>query len=140
MLMANDSGNCEFTNFNKLAEKFGIHFNEDRNNLVKGKKFEMGKFDQFPVHPLFNGVKKIYVKEISSLTLSEGAESILGRDNKVYMACKKFGKGFVFAIGDPWLYNEYFDNRKLTSGFENYLAANNLVKWLLEKASAINKN
>ncbi len=140
ILMANDSGNCEFNNFNKLAEKFGIHFNEDRNNLVEGKKFEMGKFDQFPDHPLFNGVKKIYVKEISSLTLCDGAKPILARDKKIFMAGKEFGNGYVFAIGDPWLYNEYFDNRKLTSGFENYLAANNLVKWLLEKASTINKN
>jgi unsaturated rhamnogalacturonyl hydrolase len=138
--MANDSGNCEFTNFNKLAGKFGIQFNEDRNNLVEGKKFEMGKFDNFPAHPLFNGVNKIYIKEISSLNLAGNAKPILERDGKIFMAGSKFGKGFVFAIGDPWLYNEYFDNRKLTSDFENYLAANNLVKWLLEKATAINNN
>ncbi len=140
MLMANDSGNCEFSNFNKLAEIFGIHFNEDRNNLVEGKKFEMGRFDSFPAHPLFDGVNKIYIKEISSLSLNENAQPILERGGKVYMTGCEYGKGFVFAIGDPWLYNEYFDNRKLTSDFENYLAATNLGKWLLEKATAINKN
>jgi unsaturated rhamnogalacturonyl hydrolase len=37
----------------------------------------------------------------------------------------------VFAIGDPWLYNEYADGRKLPADFDNYKAAEDLVKWLL---------
>jgi TolB-like protein/Tfp pilus assembly protein PilF len=33
-MMANDSGNVEFTNFNKLAERFGIHWNENMRHDV----------------------------------------------------------------------------------------------------------
>ena len=53
------------------------------------------------------------------------------------MASSAFGAGFVFAVGDPWFYNEYIDNRKLPVGFENYKAAKNLFKWLLTKSKDI---
>ncbi len=130
-LMANDSGNCEFKHLNNLSEKFGIRFNEDSENRVVGKNFEMGKFDSLPAHPLFAGVKKIYLKEISTLKLFDYAEGILKRGNQTIMAYTKFGKGYVFAVGDPWIYNEYIDNRKLPKEFENYQAAKNLASWLL---------
>ncbi|HYM94774.1 MAG TPA: glycoside hydrolase family 88 protein, partial [Chitinophagaceae bacterium] len=41
-LLSNDAGNAEFLHFNKLAEKFGIHFNEDSKNHVEGNKFKQG--------------------------------------------------------------------------------------------------
>jgi unsaturated rhamnogalacturonyl hydrolase len=41
------------------------------------------------------------------------------------------GKGKVLAVGDPWLYNEYADGRKLPAEYENYKAAEDLVKWLI---------
>ena len=47
------------------------------------------------------------------------------------MAETKYGKGYVFAIGDPWIYNEYIDNDKLPVGFENHKAAENLTDLLL---------
>ena len=43
------------------------------------------------------------------------------------MAVAKYGKGAVFVLGDPWLYNEYTDGRKLPAEFENYQAACDLV-------------
>jgi unsaturated rhamnogalacturonyl hydrolase len=51
----------------------------------------------------------------------------------VIIAVAKFGKGTVFAVGDPWLYNEYTDGRKLPADYENSQAAKDLVKWLLGK-------
>jgi unsaturated rhamnogalacturonyl hydrolase len=51
------------------------------------------------------------------------------------MAVSKLGKGTVFAIGDPWLYNEYTDGRKLSSSFENNTAAQDLAKWLISKTN-----
>lgn len=130
-LFANDSGNCEFAHLNRLSERFGIHFNEDCVNKVTGKNFDMGKFDNLPEHPIFQGVKKIYLKEISTLKLFDYAEGILRRGNETIIAYSAYGKGFVFAVGDPWLYNEYIDNRKLPVSFENYKAALNLADWLL---------
>jgi unsaturated rhamnogalacturonyl hydrolase len=49
------------------------------------------------------------------------------------MSVAKVGKGTVFAVGDPWFYNEYLDGRKLPSEFENFNAANDLVKWLIRQ-------
>jgi unsaturated rhamnogalacturonyl hydrolase len=140
MLMGNDRGNCEFEHLNNLAEKFGIHFNGDSRNKVEGAKFDMGKFDVFPDHPIFKGIKKIYLKEISTLSLKNPAKSILTDNGDVIMAGSNYGKGFVFAVGDPWLYDEYIDNRILPVEFENHKAGINLFKWLLLKAKAVKMN
>jgi unsaturated rhamnogalacturonyl hydrolase len=48
------------------------------------------------------------------------------------MAEGKYGKGFVFAVGDPWIYNEYIDHKYLPQSFDNLKAANNLVDYLLQ--------
>ena len=140
VLLGNDKGNAEFEHFNKLSENFGIHFNEDSRNRVQGRDFEMGSFLSLPDHPLFKGVKKIYIKELSTLKISEPATSVLTDRGDVIMSYVNFGSGAVFAVGDPWLYNEYFDNRKLPVGFENYKAADNLFEWLLKNAGAVREN
>ena len=46
-------------------------------------------------------------------------------------------RGTVFAVGDPWLYNEYVDGRRLPAEFENFKAANDLVKWALSQRSKV---
>jgi unsaturated rhamnogalacturonyl hydrolase len=45
-----------------------------------------------------------------------------------------YGKGYVFAVGDPWLYNEYVDGRKLPSSFQNFEALQQIVNWIVSKA------
>jgi unsaturated rhamnogalacturonyl hydrolase len=50
------------------------------------------------------------------------------------MAVARYGKGTVFALGDPWIYNEYLDGRKLPKEFQNYDAAVNWVNWLIKQA------
>ena len=135
VLMANDSANCEFEHLNNLSENFGIHFNGDSKNKVLNNKFEMGQFDTFPDHPIFETVYKIYLKEISTLKLSGKAYPILQSKGNVIMAGSEYGKGFVFAVGDPWFYNEYFDNRKLPVEFQNYKAGRNLFHWLMLKSN-----
>jgi unsaturated rhamnogalacturonyl hydrolase len=47
------------------------------------------------------------------------------------MAGARLDKGVVFAVGDPWFYNEYIDGRKIPPYFENYKAAEDLVKWII---------
>jgi len=133
LVLANDSLNCEFTNLNLLTDNFGIHFNGDSKNRVVGKNYDMGKIDSFPKHPLFEEVKSIYLKEISTLALIKPAKCVLEEEGNCIIASSEFGKGFVFAVGDPWLYNEYYDNRKLPTEFENYKAAKNLFGWLKNK-------
>jgi lysophospholipase L1-like esterase len=131
ILFGNDKGNAEFEHLNSLAERFGIHFNEDSRNRVTGTQFELGTFEKFPSHPLFKNVRKIFIKELSTLRIQSPAESVLTDNGDVIMACAKFGKGLVFAVGDPWLYNEYMGTWRLPDGYDNAKAANNLFSWLL---------
>jgi unsaturated rhamnogalacturonyl hydrolase len=137
VLLENDKGNSEFTHFNQLSSRFGITFNEDSRNRVIGTAYDTGKFDSFPDHPLFRGVRQIYMKELSTMVLTEPAQPILSDNKDVVIAFARIGKGCVFAVGDPWIYNEYITHRKLPAAYENYKAAENLFTWLLDQASPV---
>jgi len=131
-ILANDAPNCEFTHLNRLMKNFGMTFNHVTLHPVKGTEWEMGASKDFTDHPLFKGVSKIYIKEVSDINLSGKARSVLTENNKVLIAENKFGKGYVFAIGDPWIYNEYIDHDRITPGFDNRKAADNLTGLLLK--------
>ena len=133
-ILANDAPNCEFTHLNQLVSKFGMKFNHVSLHPVIGRDWEMGASKNLPDHPLFKGVSKIYIKEVSDIKLSGNAKAILTENGKVLIAENHFGKGYVFAIGDPWIYNEYIDHALLPESFENLKAAKNLTDLLLEKA------
>ncbi len=135
LLMSNDGPNCEFTHFNELAETFGFRFQTQSLNPVLNRDWEMGAEINLPNHQLFAGVKKIYMKEVGPIVISKNAKPVLfdGDGKSVFIAETQFGKGYVLAVGDPWLYNEYIDHRMLPESFENLKAANNLVDLLLNK-------
>ncbi|RYY87954.1 MAG: glycoside hydrolase family 88 protein [Chitinophagaceae bacterium] len=135
VLLANDAGNCDLEHFNVLAAKFGIRFNEDHVNMVEGNKFEQGEVVVAPGNAVFPTARRLYIKELASLQLSAPARPLLSKDGKVVMATASYGKGRVLALGDPWLYNEYTDGRKLPPAFDNYAAACDLVRWLAKKSS-----
>lgn len=137
VLFGNDLGNAEFEHWNKLAVNFGIEFQEDSENRVIGTNWDMGKYDNLPDHPVFKNINKIYLKEVSTLKLKSPAVPILTSNNSVIMATAKVGKGFVFAVGDPWIYNEYIGHSRLPEDFQNYEAATNLFEWLLKMAPAV---
>ena len=135
VLLANDTLNAEFTHFNQLAENFGIHFDGNSLNRVQGHAYEQGAIQIGQDDPIFKGLNKVYIKELSSITLSGNAKAILKTaDGHVAAAVSHVGKGLVFAVGDPWVYNEYADGRKLPLEFENYKAMTALSRWLLENA------
>ena len=130
LLLGNDSPNVEFTHFNQLAERFGIHFNHDSKNRVIGSQYEMGAINTAG-NPLFRTAQKVYIKEYSSQQLAPPAKAVLSDGKTVVVSVAKVGKGSVFAVGDPWFYNEYTDGRKLPNTFDNYKAAEDLVKWAI---------
>ncbi len=134
VLMANDSANSEFTHFNELAKQFGIQFNENSLNRVQGTQFETGKLSVPANHPVFRGTRQVYIKELSTLRLSAPAQAALKKENDIIMATAKLGKGTVFAVGDPWLYNEYVNGKKLPDEYENFRAAKELAQWLLHQS------
>ncbi|MGA9650180.1 glycoside hydrolase family 88 protein [Pedobacter sp.] len=133
VLLLNDVGNCEITKFNVLPETFGIHFNEDSRNKVQGLNFEQGAIKIPAGNSIFKTAKKVYIKEISTITVKAPAVSALTDNGDVVIATAKYGKGTVFAVGDPWFYNEYIDGRKLPKDLENFKATNDLVNWLIKQ-------
>jgi unsaturated rhamnogalacturonyl hydrolase len=133
ILMANDSANCDLQHFNKLAEVFGIKFTDKSINMVKNDVFEQGAVLPGSNNPIFKTTKKMYLKEVSALELHSPKNANAVKDGDVIIATAKSGKGLVFAVGDPWLYNEYVDGRKPPAEYQNYKAAEDLVKWLLKK-------
>jgi unsaturated rhamnogalacturonyl hydrolase len=136
VMLANDSANAELPHFNRLAEKFGIHFNEDLYKHVIDKQFEMGAINILSDNPVFKTAKKVYLKDIATLKLSGNATPVLTDSNKVIVAIARYGKGIVFAVGDPWIYNEYTNGRLPASdGFENDKAAEDITKWLLAQGA-----
>jgi unsaturated rhamnogalacturonyl hydrolase len=135
VLMGNDAGNAEFDHFNQLAKQFGIQFNQDSKNRVEGSNFAMGSVMVNEANAVFKTPKQLYLKEISTLALAPPARPLMQHKGDVIMATARFGRGTVFAVGDPWLYNEYVDGRKLPAEFENYKAAQDLSRWLLQQSA-----
>ncbi|HLT88135.1 MAG TPA: glycoside hydrolase family 88 protein [Sphingobacterium sp.] len=133
VLLLNDAGNCEIAKFNTLPQKFGITFNEDNRNMVKGNNYAEGAIVVSPKTGIFKKTKKIYIKEISTINVTKPAKALMRDNGDIIMATAKYGKGTVFAIGDPWLYNEYVDGRKLPAEYQNFDAAHELVQWLVKK-------
>lgn len=132
ILMTNDSSNCELKKFATLTQKFGITFTDKSRNMVKGSEFETGAVYNNS-NAIFSNTKKMYLKEISVINVKAPAKALLTQNGDVIMATAKYGKGAVFAVGDPWIYNEYLDGRKIPAEFENFSAANELVQWALKQ-------
>jgi unsaturated rhamnogalacturonyl hydrolase len=133
VLLGNDSSNNEIKQFNTLSKMFGIEFNEVLFNPVLKDQFEMGAVHTPEWSPIFGASKKLFIKELSTLKLSAPAVEIAAKDGQSIMAISKLGKGLVFALGDPWIYNEYLDGRRLPADFENYAAVKSLIEWLLKQ-------
>jgi len=141
VLMGNDAPNCELTHFNELSDKFGVHFNSDSKGTVPvATNFETAKVVVPAGNEIFKNSTNLFIKEYSSLKLSGDAKPIVkDKDGDVVIATTKYGKGTVFVIGDPWLYNEYVDGRKLPADYDNLKAANDLVNWLAKKVAEVKK-
>lgn len=134
VLMGNDVQNAELDKFNTLAQPFGIQFNKDRKFEVINNDYRMGAVEINTGNEVFKTAKKIFVKEVASLVLSGRAKAVLTANGDNLMAIAKHGKGTVFVIGDPWIYNEYVDGRRLPAEYENFKAAQDLSRWLIGQA------
>ena len=133
VLLANDTANCEIKHFNELAKNFGVQFTNQSVNMVQGSQFEQGKVDLTAGKAVFKTANTAYVKELAVLAVQAPAQPLVSNNGKVIMATARLGKGKVFVLGDPWLYNEYTDGRKIPADFENFQAGKDLATWLLDK-------
>ena len=133
VLLANDTANCEIKHFNELAKNFGVQFTDQSVNMVQGSQFEQGKVALVSGKAVFQSANVAYIKELSVLAVQSPAQPLVTNNGKVIMATARLGKGKVFILGDPWLYNEYTDGRKIPAVFENFRAGKDLAAWLLSK-------
>jgi unsaturated rhamnogalacturonyl hydrolase len=135
ILMENDVTNSEFDHFNTMSERFGIHFNPVIRNKVDGYKWEMGTVMIPAGSGVFEHPHKAYLKEICTIRVSGSAKAVVTDQGDVLMAVAKYGKGTVFAVVDPWVYNEYVDRRnKLPSDYDGFAAAIDLAGWSVRQA------
>ena len=121
VLLGNDKGNAEFEHFNRLAGRFGIEFLEETYPKVKGKGILVAKGDT----SIFEGGPEVYLVEVAPLKVSAEVKILLADHGTPIMALAQAGKGEVFALGDPWVYNEYIDYKN------NRAIATNLFRNLL---------
>ncbi|MDE3251765.1 MAG: glycoside hydrolase family 88 protein, partial [Bacteroidota bacterium] len=133
LILHNDKGNADFAHINLLSDRLGIHFNEDSYNAVIKNDYKGGAIPVAAGNPVLPHEKQIYQKEICSMTLHSPAKAVLQKGDLVILAAARIGKGCVLASGDPWLYNEYTDGRKLPLVYENFGAAKDLVSWLIQQ-------
>jgi unsaturated rhamnogalacturonyl hydrolase len=122
VLLGNDKGHAEFTHFNKLAARFGIEFLEDTYPKTTGKAI----LEATGPHEIFAGGLKAYIVEVAPLKLRAPAQAILTDKGTDIMALAHVGQGLVFALGDPWLYDEYIGRN------DNVAIATNLFTMLLD--------
>ncbi len=134
LLMENDGPNSEFEHFNTLSERFGIHFNPVLRNHVIGEDYPAGKL-MIPVGTgVFERPHQAYMKDTSTISVKAPAKAVVTKDNDVMIAVAKYGKGTVFAVVDPWVYNEYTDRRNhLPVEYDNFDAAIDLAGWVVKQ-------
>lgn len=130
VMLTNDSANADLSHFNLLADQFGIHFTDKvRNSVIKD--ISVGKIMVPAQHDIFKTAKTLYLKGISTIEVQSPAKMVVEDKGDIIMASAKYGKGTVFAIGDPWIYNEYIVNYRLNDTFQNGIAAVEFTDWLI---------
>lgn len=134
LIMNNDSGNADIRHLNILDQMLGFTFNEDSYNKVKGREFKMGGIPIESNNPVFKTASEVYIKELSTIRVEDNkVEKVLTKDGRTIAVTAAIGKGTVFAVGDPWFYNEYTNGLKLPPSFQNFTAMEDLIKWLTPK-------
>ena len=129
--MENDTSFADLDHFNVISDQFGIHFNSVLRKHVIGTNWEQGKIAIDGDGPIFHQPAHHLRKDVCTISVSRPARSVLDEGGDIFMATAKYGKGTVFAMIDPWLYNEYTDGRKLPAMYDNYAAGKEFVRWVL---------
>jgi unsaturated rhamnogalacturonyl hydrolase len=129
LLLNNNEGETEFEHINQLAGRFGIRFNEDTRFGLDADPKQL-QMHTFPDHPFFKGVEKLHMRSICTLKVEPPAEVVYRFRGDNIMALSRRGKGLVFAVGDPWGYNEYIDF------FDNRRCLENIFRRLIEEAKS----
>jgi unsaturated rhamnogalacturonyl hydrolase len=133
LLMGNDPANADIAHLNLISDRFRIHFDEVLKHHVIGDQFSPGYIPASGGGPIFRRPYTLYMKDTCGISLKLPAEPLLEDKSGIVIAAAKYGKGSVFAVVDPWLYNEYTDPHKVLPRQDNYEAGKDFVSWLLKQ-------
>ncbi len=132
LLFSNDRDNTEFTHFNTLSDRFGIHFNPVLSHHVAGDD-RAGEVVIPPGTGIFGAGFTAFMKDTSTITVRGPAKAVVTDHGDIMIALSHLGKGVVLAMVDPWIYNEYADGSKLRQ-YDGFEAAQDLAAWAVRQA------
>jgi unsaturated rhamnogalacturonyl hydrolase len=133
LLFSNDRDNTEFTHFDTLADRFGIHFNPVLSHHVVGDDHASGEVVIPPGTGIFGAGFTAYMKDTSTITVSGAAKALVTDHGDVMIAVSHLGKGAVLGVVDPWFYNEYADGRKMGQ-YRGFEAAQDVAAWAIQQS------
>jgi unsaturated rhamnogalacturonyl hydrolase len=133
LLFSNDRDSTEFTHFNTLSDRFGIHFNPVLSHHVVGEDHSTGEVVIPPNTGIFGAGFTAFMKDTCSITVSGPARAVVTDHGDIMIAISHLGKGVVLAVTDPWVYNEYADGRKLRQ-YDGLEAAQDLAAWAVRQS------
>jgi unsaturated rhamnogalacturonyl hydrolase len=139
VLMENDPANADIAHMDLLADRFGIHFDDVLLHHIVGDNFGPGYIPVRGGGPMFVHDHTLYMKDTCGISLKAPGVPLLQDKEGIVMATAKYGKGTVFAVVDPWLYNEYTDHRKEPPVQENFAAGKEFVRWILSQTQNARK-
>ena len=128
LLFSNDRDNTEFTHFDTLSDRFGIHFNPVLSHHVVDPDHSTGEVVIPPGTGIFGAGFTAYMKDTSTITVSGPAKALVTDHGDVMIAVSHVGKGVVLGVVDPWFYNEYADGRKMGQ-YHGFEAAKDVADW-----------
>ena len=131
LLFSNDRDNTEFTHFDTLSDRFGIHFNPVLSHHVVGDDHASGEVVIPPGTGIFGAGFTAFMKDTSTITVSGPAKALVTDHGDVMIAVSHLGKGTVLGVVDPWLYNEYADGRKMGQ-YHGFEAAQDVAAWAVK--------
>ena len=133
LLFSNDRDNAEFTHFDTLADRFGIHFNPVLSHHVVGEDHASGEVVIPPGTGIFGSGFTAYMKDTSTITPTGPAKALVTDHGDVMIAVSHLGKGAVLGVVDPWFYNEYADGRKMGQ-YRGFEAAQDVAAWAVQQS------
>ena len=133
LLFSNDRDNTEFTHFDTLADRFGIHFNPVLSHHVVDPDHSTGEVVIPPGTGIFGAGFTAYMKDTSTITVSGPAKALVTDHGDVMIAVSHVGKGAVLGVVDPWFYNEYADGRKMGQ-YRGFEAAQDVAAWAIQQS------
>jgi unsaturated rhamnogalacturonyl hydrolase len=133
LLFSNDRDNTEFTGFNTLSDRFGIHFNPVLSHHVVGEDHASGEVVIPANTGIFGAGFSAFMKDTCSITVRGPAKAVVTDHGDIMIAISHLGKGVVLAVTDPWVYNEYADGRKMRQ-YDGFEAAQDLAAWAVKQS------